>query len=338
VTSILTKGKRLDDNLTVTSQSIDSLEAIYQQKDTNLIWNLVFTIPAWLKIWWQSFGAGAEQFIRSVYQEKQIIGIAPLQIRSRTASIIGNVDVCDYQDFIISPGKESEFFNAILDDLNLKGVTDLHLETVRPDSSAVVHLVPIAISRGYKVDYHPSDVSSDLLLLRNWEEYLSSLDGKQRHELKRKMRNLQNTGENRYYCTSERGEMRSAIEQFLKLFPESRGDKAQFMTAEMQTYFRKLTLSLAEVGVVRFGTLEFERKPVAMVMYFDYNNNVYLYNSAYDPNYRSMSVGIISKAGCIRDNIEKNKQRFDFLKGPEIYKSYLGGKEIQLYSCHISLK
>jgi CelD/BcsL family acetyltransferase involved in cellulose biosynthesis len=328
----------LDDNLTVTSQSIDSLEVIYQQKDINLIWNLVFTIPAWLKVWWQNFGAGAEQFIRSVYQEKQIIGIAPLQIRSGTASIIGNVDVCDYQDFIVSPGKETEFFNAVLDDLNLKGVTDLHLETVRPDSSAVVHLMPIAISRGYKVDYRPSDVSSDLLLPLNWEDYLSGLDGKQRHEIKRKMRNLQNMGENRYFCTSEKAEMLPAIEQFLKLFPESRGDKAQFMTAEMQKYFLELTLSLAEAGVIRFGTLEFERKPVAMVMYFDYNNNIYLYNSAYDPAYRSMSVGIISKAGCIKDNIEKNKQRFDFLKGPEIYKSYLGGKEIQLYSCHISLK
>ena len=66
---------------------------------------------------------------------------------------------------------------------------------------------------------------------------------------------------------------------------------------------------------MRFGTLEFERQPVAMVMYFDYNNNIYLYNSAYDPAYRSLSVGIISKAGCIRDSIEKKKERFDFLKG-----------------------
>ena len=102
--------------------------------------------------------------------------------------------------------------------------------------------MPIAQSRGYKIDYHHSDVSSDLALPPTWEDYLSGLDGKQRHEMKRKMRNLQNMGENRYYCTSEKSEMPPAIEQFLKLFPESRGDKAQFMTAEMQTYFRSLTV------------------------------------------------------------------------------------------------
>ena len=94
----------MDNNLTITSHSLDDLEVIYQQKDTNLIWNLVFTIPAWLKVWWKSFGAGAELFIRSVRQDGQIIGIAPLQIRGGTASIIGNVDVCDYQDFVLFPG------------------------------------------------------------------------------------------------------------------------------------------------------------------------------------------------------------------------------------------
>jgi CelD/BcsL family acetyltransferase involved in cellulose biosynthesis len=328
----------LDNNLTITSLSIENLETIYQQKDTNLKWNLVFTIPAWLNVWWQSFGAGAELFIRSVQRDGQTIGIAPLQIRGKTASFVGNTDVCDYQDFILTPGCENEFFNAWLDDLLKKGLTDLHLETIRPDSYAATHLIPIAQSRGYAVDYLQSDVSFDVELPKSWEDYLASLDGKQRHEIKRKIRNLQSMGESRYYCTSEKNEIPAAVDTFLKLFPESRGDKAQFMTAAMQDYFRFLTFSLSEAGVIRFGTLEFDRKSVAMVMYFDYNNNMYLYNSAYDPAYRSMSVGIISKAGCIKDGIEKGKKIFDFLKGPENYKAYLGGREIKLYGCHISLK
>jgi CelD/BcsL family acetyltransferase involved in cellulose biosynthesis len=333
----LSKGKRLDNNLTITSLNFDNLETIYRQKDTNLSWNLVFTIPAWLKVWWQNFGAGAELCIRSVLQDGKIIGISPLQIRGNTASIIGNVDVCDYQDFIIMPGKETEFFKVIIDDLRQKGITNLHLETIRPDSRVVTHLMPIVQSHNSTIDYHPTDVSSDLELPAIWEDYLSKLDGKQRHEIKRKMRNLQNLGESRYFCTAEKAEIPAALEVFLKLFPESRGDKAEFMTADMQNYFRALSVSLAEAGVVRFGTLEFDRRPVAMVMYFDYNERVYLYNSAYDPAYRSLSVGIISKAGCIRDNIEKGKKRFDFLKGPEVYKAYLGGKEIKLYSCDIKL-
>jgi CelD/BcsL family acetyltransferase involved in cellulose biosynthesis len=106
----------------------------------------------------------------------------------------------------------------------------------------------------------------------------------------------------------------------------------------MQTFFNSLAKALAEIGVVKFGILEFGKKIVAMIMYFDYNENVYLYNSAYDPDFKSLSVGVISKAKCIQDSIEKGKKRFDFLKGNEQYKYYLGGNEIPLYSCRITLQ
>ncbi|HSW58607.1 MAG TPA: GNAT family N-acetyltransferase [Dehalococcoidales bacterium] len=328
----------MEHGLSISDLTLESLEQIYQDPESKLDWNLVFTTPAWLKAWWRNFGSGAELFLRSVMQDGKIIGVAPLQIRGKTASIIGNVDVCDYQDFILLPGKENQFFNAILDDLAKQNVTNLHLETIRPDSKAAVSLMPLAKERGLAIDFQPTDVSFEIKLPVTWEAYLQGLDGKQRHEIKRKMRNLQTLGSSRYYSTSEKSEIPQALDRFLKLFPESRGDKAHFMTNAMQDYFRDLTLALTEAGVVRFGTLEFASQPVAMVMYFDYNNNMYLYNSAYDPAYRSLSVGIISKAACVRDGIEKGKRIFDFLKGPENYKAYMGGREIKLYGCHIILE
>ncbi len=324
-------------NLTVVQEDFESLNAFYRDPSTNLRWDLVFTLPAWLKVWWQSFGPGAELHIRSVRRGDSIIGIAPLQIRQDAASIIGNVDVCDYQDFVIVPGQEKDFFNAVLDDLLNKGIHDLHLETIRPDSNVVTHLMPLAQERGYDVNYYRTDVSSDIDLPKTWDEYLAELDGKQRHEVKRKMRNLQDIGDTSFRCISEKSEIPGALDSFLKLFPESRGDKAQFMTESMQAYFRSLTLTLAEMGVVCFGSLEHNSQPLAMVMYFDYNDSIYLYNSAYDPKYKSMSVGIISKAYCIKESIEHGKKKFDFLKGAERYKSYLGGREIPLYACHIKL-
>ena len=51
-----------------------------------------------------------------------------------------------------------------------------------------------------------------------------------------------------------------------------------------------------------------------------------------------MSVGVLSKALCIRDSIERGKKRFDFLKGDEHYKYHLGGQEVQLYRCLIKLR
>jgi CelD/BcsL family acetyltransferase involved in cellulose biosynthesis len=324
-------------NITVSEESLDSLALIYSDSKNRLDWNLVFTLPAWLKVWWQNFGAGAELYLPSVRQNGQILGIAPLQIRDSTASMVGSVDVCDYQDFIVAPGREKDFIQFVLDDLLKHKITRLHLETFRPDSTIVNHLIPLAREQGYKIDYRQSDISSDLSLPAGWSDYLKRLDGKQRHELRRKIRNLNAALSTSFRIISDKANLLRATDDFMKLFPESRGDKAKFMTIQMQTYFRSLATALSETGVLRYGSLELNGQPIAMVMYFDYRDNYYLYNSAYDPAYRSLSVGLISKALCIQDGIEKSKKRFDFLKGAEVYKSHLGGCEIPLYSCDILL-
>ncbi len=325
-------------NLTVSEESFESLANYYADPDSNLKWDLVFTLPAWLQVWWQNFGSGAELYLRSVKQNEKILGIAPLQIRNNRASICGSVNVCDYQDFITVEGLETDFFNAVMDDLIRKGVESLDLETIRPDSAITEYLMPLAQKRQYTVDYQQVDVSLDMSLPQDWETYLGSLDRKQRHELRRKIRNLQDAGGNNYHVAEDKKTISEATNTFLQLFPDYRQDKAEFLTAEMQTYFRSLSEALVDTGILKYGILEIGQQVAAMILYFDFHNIIYLYNSAYAPEYRSLSVGIISKARCVQDSIEKTKSRFDFLKGNEQYKYYLGGKEIPLYRCRIILK
>jgi len=328
--------KLLIDDITISPENFQNLSSYFENENTGLDWNLIFTIPDWLKVWWQSFGTGADLLLFSVKRAGRIIGIAPLQVRNRVASIIGNSDVCDYQDFIVVPGFEEQFYTAVLEYLQQKEVKELHLETVRPDSNIARKFIPLLNKLHYRISEKQVDVSSDIDLPASWDEYLSMLNRKQRHELRRKMRNISEIGQTDFVTIRDSNGIPEAVQRFLNLFPESRGDKAQFMTAEMQEFFRLLSLSLAEPGVIGFSQVELAGKPLAMVMFFDYNSSIYLYNSAYDPAYRSMSVGIISKAGCIRESIEKGKKKFDFLKGPEQYKYNLGGKEIPLFAYHIT--
>jgi CelD/BcsL family acetyltransferase involved in cellulose biosynthesis len=110
------------------------------------------------------------------------------------------------------------------------------------------------------------------------------------------------------------------------------------MTAQMESFFRSLADTMAKAGLLRLGILELDTLPTAMVMCFDYNDCVYLYNSGYNPSYSALSVGLLSKVLCIKDSIQRGRKRFDFLKGGELYKYHLGGKEIPLYSCHIIIK
>jgi hypothetical protein len=157
--------------LSITPENFSSLAAYHADTRSVLKWDLVFTLPAWLKVWWESFGTEAELYLKAVQDGDQVIGIAPLQLRNGTASIIGSLNVCDYQDFIVAPGREKEFYAAVLDDLQQKGIHSLYLEPVRPDSSIISHLIPLAQKRRYGVECQPADLSMDMALPPTWEEY-----------------------------------------------------------------------------------------------------------------------------------------------------------------------
>ena len=72
-------------------------------------------------------------------------------------------------------------------------------------------------------------------------------------------------------------------------------------------------------------------------MCFDYDSTVYLYNNGYDNQYRPLNVGLLSKVFAIQDSIQRGKNKFDFLKGTEVYKHRLGGQPVQLYRCQVKL-
>ena len=110
------------------------------------------------------------------------------------------------------------------------------------------------------------------------------------------------------------------------------------MTARMKTFFNSMVDTMAEAGFLKLGILELDTLPAAMVLCFDYDDCVYLYNSGYDPHYGSLSVGLLSKVLFIKDSIQKGRKKFDFLRGGEPYKYQLGGREVPIYSCQIMLK
>jgi CelD/BcsL family acetyltransferase involved in cellulose biosynthesis len=302
------------------------------------MWDCLFVSPPWLEVWWREFGFEVELYLRSVRQGGTIIGIAPLLLRGAEASFIGRSDVCDYLDFVIVPGKEVEFFNLMLDDLKERNVGRLDLRCLRPDSTVLSHLIEVARDRKYEVSCQVEDISFELDLPPTWEKYLGTLTQKQRHEVRRKLRRFLEAGHANYHVIEDSESALKSVPVFLGLFRKSRQDKARFLTSRMESFFTSLIKSMARVGLLRLGILELNATPVATVICFDYHDTVFLYNNAYDPQYSLLSLGLVSKVLSIKDSIERGRGRFDFLKGDEEYKHRLGGKEVSLYGCHISLK
>jgi CelD/BcsL family acetyltransferase involved in cellulose biosynthesis len=128
------------------------------------------------------------------------------------------------------------------------------------------------------------------------------------------------------------------MDTFFRMFVESRQDKADFMTEKMRSFFISLADAMTRIGLLKLGVLELDGRPLAEIMCFDYNGCIYLYNSGYDPRYTALSAGLLSKVLAIQHSIERGKKRFDFLKGKEVYKYHLGGREVPLLRCQITIK
>jgi len=322
---------------TVTVESFERLASFWLNPGSLLEWDCFFILPAWLKVWWDFFGNGFTPFLCSIRQEEALIGVAPMMLRGNRASFMGSADVCDYFDFVVVPGREREFFRELVEYLRERGITHLDLGAVREDSTVLTVLKPMAKELGCNVSCRQEDVSLEVDLPSTWEEFLLSLTGKERHEVRRKLRRLKDAARFEFRVLEETQDIRGAMDAFLALFQSSRPEKGAFMTASMAAFFRTIAEMLAERKMVKLAFLDIDGTPAAAALCFDYRSTVYLYNSGYDPSFRPLSAGLLCKVYSIRESIEKGREKYDFLKGAETYKYRLGGKVVPLFRCLVEL-
>jgi CelD/BcsL family acetyltransferase involved in cellulose biosynthesis len=324
---------------TVTQENFAGLTSYWTDPSQHLKWGSIFVLPPWMEVWWRIFQPEAELYLAVVKDQSDIIGIAPLQLKDNKVAFVGSPDVCDYLDFVVVPGREKDFFAALLDDLEQQGIDGMNLVSLHPDSAAATYLMDTVKKKGFEVRCRNEEVTLELDLPVTWDEYLAGLAKKQRHEVRRKLRRLWEADEVSYRCIDvERSQVARLTDIFLSLFALSRDEKADFMTAQRESFFRSLAGTMADNGLLRYGLLEVSRQPAAMIMGFEYQEALYLYNSAYDPRFNYLSAGLLSKVLCIQESITRGRKRWDFLKGGERYKYELGGQEVPLSHCQIALK
>lgn len=319
-------------------ETFESLYAHWKARQKDFLWFCPFMLPFWMETWWKTFAFDHKPHIYSIRTEGKILGIAPLIFQKDTARLIGNPDVCDYLDFVVLPGHEAQFFHLLMECVKAHGIKTLDLNPVRADSSVTNKLLPVAEALGFETAISEEDVSLERTLPGSWNDFLESLSGKERHEIRRKLRRIEEAGELEFRMVSDEMAIDGAMTTFLDLFGRNRSDKARFMNEPMSRFFRSMARSLAKEAMLRLYLLNLNSVPVASVLCFDVGNRFFLYNNAYDDRFRSLSVGLLSKVLTVKDAIERGKKVYDFLKGGEPYKYRLGGKPVKIYRCHVRTK
>jgi CelD/BcsL family acetyltransferase involved in cellulose biosynthesis len=322
---------------TVTTETFDSITDYWLDPQHNLEWDCLFVVPGWLKVWWGKFAGDQLAHLCAVRHQDELIGIAPLMVQGKTARLMGDPDVCDFVDVITAPGRGRAFFQNLIPYIQKQGVTHLDIGAVRADSITLRNLIAVAEELSYEIVCDPEDVTMVLDLPASWDDFLNQLTGKERHEIRRKLRRLNEAAQVNFRVVENPDGVTKEIDTFLALFKLNRSDKSEFMHDQRAAFFRVLASEMAAAGILKLFFLDLDDVPAAAVMCFDYRSTMYLYNNGYDIRHKSLSVGLLSKVFSIKESIQRGKTRYDFLKGPEPYKRRLGGKPVQLYRCRIHL-
>lgn len=294
---------------------------------------------AWQTVWWENLGLG-ERWITAYYRPDtgELVGILPLYLLSGAdshhegrpqLSIVGCIEVSDYLDVIVATGWESAVYAAFLgwlysDAAPAWEVVDLcNLPSV---STTYVWLPEMARARGATVKVFQEDVAPAIALPARYARYLDEkVEKKQRHEIRRKQRRIEREAEVGLYIVGPEHDLDREISRFIRLQRASRDDKAEFMNAEMQTFFRNMGKVMFQAGLLRLMFLTLNEEPAAALFAFSYDRRLLLYNSGYDPQlHAQLSPGWVILSYAIQYAIASGHQVLDFMQGDEEYKFRFG--------------
>jgi CelD/BcsL family acetyltransferase involved in cellulose biosynthesis len=253
-------------------------------------------------------------------------GIAALARDPDGAFRFAGGELTDEQDVVAPAGRERAVATSVGAWIVREAPRQVRLEFV-PEDVPTLDVVAAALGEnGYRVDRSRLITSPRLTLPADFETYVQGLGKKERHELRRKIRRLENATQAtfRWASDAERG---TTLDRFFALHRLSRGEKADFMTPDVERFFRDIAETLAPLGRLRLGVLRAHDEDAAVLFAFAYRGTLALYNAAYDPALASLSIGIVSHAWAIREAIGERFDTYDLLRGDEPYKYDLGATD-----------
>ena len=312
----------------------DWLETLSSSSQKN-----VFLTPQFQQVWWQNFGDGERCILRIENEEEELLGVAPFYFKNSTLSFLGDTAVSDYLDFVILNGREEEFYTALIEKLKELSFDWKSLSFISiPEKSPALSLFPeLAKKQNWSVEKRQQDICPVITLPKTWEEYLQSLSKKQRHEIKRKWRNLEEKVAPEFSVVTNAENIEKDVNDFIHLHKLSGERKAEFWNEKQEKYFGELITVAAENNWLKLFFLEVESERVATMLCFDYDNQFYLYNSGYDPNkFSHLSVGNVLTSYTIKHAIELGRTRYDFLRGDEEYKFRYGAMPEPIFDLKIT--
>ena len=316
-------------------QGLDPTPAEWNALAAESATHVPFLRHEYLHAWWETRGGGewpgAELALVAAWQDGRLAGIAPLFLANNSAGLpslmlLGSIEISDYLDLIVRPADLPAFVFGLLDLISRPESGDWQLLDWHnlPEASPTLPVLKAeATARGWAFSQERTYHAPSIPLPGDFEVYLSGIDSKQRHEVRRKMRRAAEAGGVRWYIVDDGAALDAEVDAFLDLMAND-PDKAKFLTGAMRTQMHLSCRAAFEDGWLQLAFLEVDGRKAAGYLNFDYQNRIWVYNSGIDRGFLDLSPGWVLLGELLQWANENKRSEFDFMRGQEDYKYKFG--------------
>jgi len=318
---------------TIYNEFSEDLKADWNSLLANSTPHVPFLRYEYLKAWWQHRGGGewpqdARLALIISHEGGKMIGVAPcftaLHQGGRRLLLLGSIEISDYLDVISSDADRPRFINGLLDFVrsspaSLGELTALDFYNILEDSPTIP-----AFRAFPGVEVETLQHSPYIRLPGDWETYLTSIDKKQRHEIRRKMRRAAEAEvPAELYFTTDAASLEADMETFLGLMAQDE-EKARFLTPAMREQMKEIMRVAFEGRVLQLAFLKVGDAFAAAYLNADYLNRLWVYNSGIDRRFMEYSPGWVLLGHLLQWANENKRDELDFMRGDEEYKYRFG--------------
>ncbi|MCA9936224.1 MAG: GNAT family N-acetyltransferase, partial [Anaerolineales bacterium] len=289
------------------------------------ITNTPFQHLAYQKAWWQHLqpnGATLHTFAARD-EAGTLVGLLCLYNMDGLVHFNGCVEETDYLDAIVLPDYAEALWMAVFQHLDTDDFPIWHTLdfcNVPQDSPSRVIVPPIAAQHGLVFAETIHEVCPVIQLPATFDEYLESIDSKQRREIRRKLRRADGA-EAELVIVQPGDDVETAVTDFLDLLAKSTFEKRDWLNDGRRAVFHDTAKVALADGYLLLMFIEVDGRKASALFNFDYNNHVLVYNSGLDPAaFGPLSLGEVLTAKAIEWAIANGRSTFDFLRGNETYK------------------
>lgn len=293
-----------------------------------------FQTLAYQRAWWQHLGSGELLSVVVNDEQGQLQGLACFYLQEEVLYWNGSMQESDYLDLLAPAGLAAAVWEAVWATLCAPDFPVWHtLDLCNvPAGSPTRTILPQLLSgRDFQLTTEIQEVCPIIPLPANFELYLESLDKKQRHELRRKLRRAE-AEDVQLVMARPDDNLPQLVNDFLDLLQKSTPEKQQWLNDGRRALFQDTAAAAMAAGHLQLLFLVVEGQKAAALFNFDYKGRIWVYNSGLDPAaFGYLSTGVVLTALSIEQAIGSGREQFDFLRGNEEYKYRFGAQDSTIH-------